>query len=71
VNDNFKQITRSPIVQAFLAAAAALFILKIFEEGDFDFMMQRGGGQTIAVTVFIGVLAYRLFRDYLSGTTGK
>ena len=61
----------SAIVQAFVAAAIAIGLLKVFENRTIAYIMSTGrgggGGVAIASTIFLGVLAYRLGRDYLAG----
>jgi len=68
---------QSAVVQAFLATAVALVLLQKAEGFDsFGAFMAPpgrytggGGGETVAIVVFLGVLAYRLGRDYLAQRT--
>ena len=54
------------VLFAFAGTALALLFLTIFEGRHLFGVMRLGGGKIVAVTTFIGILAYQLAYRYIS-----
>jgi hypothetical protein len=66
----FVTLVRSPIAQAFLGSGATALVIHIVSGAPYDDVLNvggRNGGDGIFVSaVFLGILGYRLWQQYIA-----